>query len=310
MSRSEYVGPQTVFEHAAENFCRNLSQQDRTKYLSATVVDVIREIDRLQRQQADQGWLRALGRARPFIESLKRYTTVIDTFVGVKPAILSLLWGPLKLLLNLAGRSLECFEIMVKALQRIGDALPRFSMFATIYKQHPRIIHALVLFYEDILFFYRGVLDLFEAPGPSSSIDRPILRTEFTAAWKQFLKFSWSQFASQFDSLVLQIERHAALVDQEASAASFQDVHDFRLEFQAYTATEDEKLAMLDARARLCPDSYDFVLERCHAVLEDYPGTGDWLTRNKRFQDWSVGKRPVLWICGIPGSGKKFDFML
>jgi hypothetical protein len=155
----------TVFDHALVNFTRNLSHKERLECSFATVSDVYREIDRLQKSQDEKRLLRGLKRAQPFVDGLLRYSSTIEQFVNVKPDVLGLLWGPLKLVLSVSSRSLECFNIILNALKRIGDVLPRFESFSLIFPKHPQIIHALVLFYEDILSFYSDVLAFFKEPG-------------------------------------------------------------------------------------------------------------------------------------------------
>ncbi|OHF03615.1 hypothetical protein CORC01_00934 [Colletotrichum orchidophilum] len=59
-------------------------------------------------------------------------------------------------------------------------------------------------------------------------------------------------------------------------------------------------------RAWLKPTSYDLESSEYHKHLSSHaPGTGEWLTNSQSYKDWLLGEDTgLLWIKGIPGSGK------
>jgi hypothetical protein len=157
--------PSSQFDHALENFTRNLSTQEKSDFRFTTISDVYREINRIQNIQASKGLLRNLRRIQPFIDGLNRYSKIIEQFVNVKPSVLAFIWGPVKFFLQVSSTHVKCFDIILNALRRIGENLPRFESFEVIFKENPRIRHVLLWLYSDILEFYAEVLRFLRKKG-------------------------------------------------------------------------------------------------------------------------------------------------
>lgn len=60
----------------------------------------------------------------------------------------------------------KCFDIILDAPRKIGDALPRFSSFETILAENPRTYDVLLWLYQDILEFYSEILKFFRKKCP------------------------------------------------------------------------------------------------------------------------------------------------
>lgn len=149
------------FEDALEAFTQALSQSEKADFQFTTATDVHREIGRMQKEQHQQHLLRGLKRIARFVDNLVRYSAVIEQFVTINPGILAPIWGPLKFILQVSNNAKKSFIIITTALSKIGDCLPRFTMFADIFKQSPRFSQVLVWLYTDILDFYSEVLKFF-----------------------------------------------------------------------------------------------------------------------------------------------------
>lgn len=59
----------------------------------------------------------------------------------------------------------KCFDTILDALRKIGDTLPRFSSFETVFAESPRIWDVLLWLYTDILEFYSETLKFFRKKG-------------------------------------------------------------------------------------------------------------------------------------------------
>lgn len=84
-----------AFRRAKEEFLKSLTNEssfDFSKISSAN--DVLDAALAIQKQQAATKTFRGLGRIKPLIDVLKDFSSVIDTFVQVKPDILGLIWVP------------------------------------------------------------------------------------------------------------------------------------------------------------------------------------------------------------------------
>jgi hypothetical protein len=165
MAFHDVSNPPTEFDHALENFTRNLSQKEKADFRFTTISDVYKEIDRIQKDQESKGLLQNLRRLQPLIDGLQRYSSVIEQFVNVKPNILAFIWGPIKLFLQISSTHVKCFNIILNALRRIGENLPRFESFENIFKGDPRIKRVLLWIYSDILEFYAEVLNFLRKKG-------------------------------------------------------------------------------------------------------------------------------------------------
>lgn len=67
--------------------------------------------------------------------------------------------------LKVTSTHVKCFDTILDALRKIGDALPRFSSFENTFAQSPRIQDVLIWLYTDILEFYSEILKFFRKKG-------------------------------------------------------------------------------------------------------------------------------------------------
>ena len=82
-----------AFRRVKEEFLKSLTNEssfDFSKISSAN--DVLDAALAIQKKQATTKTFRGLGRIKPLIDVLKDFSSVIDTFVQVKPDILGLIW--------------------------------------------------------------------------------------------------------------------------------------------------------------------------------------------------------------------------
>jgi hypothetical protein len=98
-------------------------------------------------------------------------------------------------------------------------------------------------------------------------------------------------------------------VDNEAAAANFSEARNFRIaarkEFE--DATRERQRRNFDAvKGWLSPLSFEDDFQRCQDITDSCPNTGQWLLNDQRFIVWlDEDREPVLWLSGIPGSGKR-----
>jgi len=154
---------QQVFDAAKREFEAELpSRTPFQSLLSATTIDeVYNAMERYQKEQWKTSKLRHLQRIQPLLARLKEYAGVIEVFVQVKPDILALLWGPIKLFLQWTSGWNQGFDAVVKAMERIGELLPCFNDLVVHFLDIERIKDLLGLFYRDILDFYLALVQFF-----------------------------------------------------------------------------------------------------------------------------------------------------
>lgn len=157
---------QRVFENARREFERDLpAGTDLRDVLAATSIEQVHTVIKtLQTAQEKSGSLRHLSRLEPFLQRLSDLAGVIEVFVQVKPDILALLWGPIKLILLWTSDWRQGYDAIIKTIERVGEVLPRFGEIATQFVTHERIKDLIALFYRDILDFYREIFSFFALP--------------------------------------------------------------------------------------------------------------------------------------------------
>ncbi|RYP05157.1 hypothetical protein DL764_004011 [Monosporascus ibericus] len=151
---------QAAFESSKQAFKDSLQDPNLFDEILMTqnIGQVYDATEKLQREMGNQGRLRHLGKIRPCLERLSGYAAVIDTFVQAKPDILALIWGPIRILLLWSSRSLQLFDAITSAVEKIGEALPEFCDIVRTFSPKETLKDALCLFYRDILDFYTILL--------------------------------------------------------------------------------------------------------------------------------------------------------
>lgn len=127
------------------------------------IEDIYDAVEKLQEEQGKRGHLRHLRRIDPYLERVRQYSEVINTFVQAKSEILSLIWGPIALLLQIAKNLTKSFDAVISIMATIGESLPLFGAYTQLFSSSERILDVLCLFYKDILDFYSTALNFFSA---------------------------------------------------------------------------------------------------------------------------------------------------
>lgn len=155
-----------AFEAATLEFKTNLNNDAvYTQILSVTSIDEVYDLtDKLQAEQGRRGHLRHLAKIEPYLNRLRDYASVIEVFVQVKPDIMALIWGPIKLLLQWSSVLAQSFDAIVNTSADIGLLLPEFKEVAVLFSENKQICEVLVLFFKDILDFYQIGLRFFTMP--------------------------------------------------------------------------------------------------------------------------------------------------
>lgn len=105
-----------------------------------------------------------MSKIEPFLEGLKGYSAVIEVFMQAKPDVLSLIWGPIKLILQWADVLKQSMDAIVDTTAEIGSLIPEFRISSKIFSEDTTIREILVLFFKDILDFYVIALKFFSSP--------------------------------------------------------------------------------------------------------------------------------------------------
>ena len=163
---TSYDPIQVTFRSVIHDFKDKL-QDDKlySEILKTTSIDEVYDVtDKLQKEQAKTGHLRDLAKIGPYLERLREYFDVIDTFVQVKPDVLALIWGPIKLLVQWTSILKQSFDAIINTTAEIGELLPEFKEVVQLFNHNLQLKDVLALFFQDILDFYLVALKFFSKP--------------------------------------------------------------------------------------------------------------------------------------------------
>ncbi|KAF4495971.1 nacht domain [Fusarium agapanthi] len=281
-----------VFEKAKADFLNGIKDQKlRSQLQKATTIDDIWDYtEPLQNDQGSNNRLRAMRRIGPYIERLQEYAGIIEVFVQVKPDILALIWGPIKLLLQVSSNLVASFDAILGVMKNMGSILPRFNEFVPLFKNNERMKYVLGLFFQDILDFYLVSLRFFRL-----------------TRWKVFFASLWPARRAEIQVIAENIEKHRLLLCNEITLNDILEAHTARkraLEHYAETREFQERQDFHSMETYIRPPSYDADLDRIRNTRCE--GTGSWLVQDQQFVSWAEGKEKssqVLWLQGIPGAG-------
>jgi hypothetical protein len=163
MASTSFDPVSNAFDTAKRDFQAQLKNPDLYDKIlkTKTIGEVYDFTDKLQEEQAKNGHLRHLAKIEPYLEGLREYAKVIEIFAQVKPDILCLIWGPIKLLLQWSSTLKKSFDEIILVTAAIGDSLPRFEQMARIFSCNEPLKNLLILFFKDILDFYNISFEFF-----------------------------------------------------------------------------------------------------------------------------------------------------
>lgn len=96
---------------------------------SATIETLYYDTSKAERDDRKSSKLRnAAQRLRPLVEGIQEFGKAMDVYSNAAPLILSPLWGSIRVILVLGQSFSGFFDKVVAALEKIGEALPRFSV--------------------------------------------------------------------------------------------------------------------------------------------------------------------------------------
>jgi len=301
-----------VFERSIRDFRANLKDENLySEILRTTTIDQVYDItDKLQEEQAKNGHMRHLSRIGPFLERLQGYASSIDTFVQVKPDILALIWGPLKLLLQWTSVLKQSFDELVGTIAEIGDLLPEFEEVIKLFGHNESMKDVLALFFQDMLDVYIIALKFFSLSRKSRSFSFLGPRTFITnhfEGWRIMFEAMWPKQREKIRLVMSHIGRHTSLMRKEVQMEHIREEHKARLEaIQHFEKTEKShrRQEYNAIKAAISPRSYEEDLYRIGSRICE--NTGRWLLRNATFTKWlkvSEKSTKFIWLQGIPGAG-------
>ncbi|KAI1488247.1 NACHT domain protein [Biscogniauxia mediterranea] len=286
---------QAAFQNAMSGFQAELKDEEvYNDILQITTIDQVYDAtDKIQKEQAKRCHLRYLAKIGPYLDRLNEYAASIEVFVQVKPEVLALIWGPIKLILQWTSAFKNSFDAIVNTMADIGELLPEFKRVTTLFDQNAAIKDVMVLFFRDILDFYLVALKFFKLP-----------------RLKYIFDSLWPRHKDKIKVVMTHIENHARLMRNEVRLEHIQQEYEARRRALEHFEKEDRSRRAQEfhrIKTDIAPQSHDDRLDWLRARV--YQGTGTWLLQSATFKEWlqaTAESSRILWLQGIPGAGKTY----
>ncbi|KAF8244056.1 hypothetical protein K440DRAFT_605468 [Wilcoxina mikolae CBS 423.85] len=284
-----------AFEQARDRVWKKLTPKEKGELAgTCTIHDVWEVTQKIQKEQAGRGMLGNMNKIRPYLDGLNRYGDVIAVFVSVKPDILGLIWGPIKLLLQLASNYFQGYDKLLDVFHEIGSSLPQFQQIEEIFHNQgsDQIANYLSLFYTEIVEFHYQALRFFRQ-----------------TRWRALFEVLWPRYEEIFTAIHRNIEKHKGLIDRQVNMLTIKEARQESQEaLKRYQEERDfRELCKLEKNIShfdYTPRLYDIQSRYC-------ADTGKWIFTDSRFRAWldagsNEAKERLLWLAGVPGAGKTF----
>ncbi|KAF5667794.1 NACHT domain-containing protein [Fusarium heterosporum] len=275
---------QAAFNKAIREFKTGLNNPALyTEILATTSIDQVYDLtDQLQQTQGRAGRLTNLARIGVFLERMNTYAGVIDTFVQVKPDILALIWGPIKLLILWTSNTTKSLDALIGVTEKLGILLPEFDHAVKLFGNKRHVNQVLALLFQDMLDFYLVSLKFFGMTG-----------------LKVFFEALWPKRKEEIEGVIERLEEHTGYLRNEVRLQDIQEASEARqhaIKSFAKLEESDRRQEYEALETAIRPVFYGQKLG--HLLNRVCDGTGDWLIENEDMRRWFrvlPGSEKIIW---------------
>ncbi|KAF0326650.1 hypothetical protein GQ607_005990 [Colletotrichum asianum] len=204
------------------------------------------------------------------LAGLEHYAATMGVVCNGTP-FLPWVWAPITLILRIASEYVEAFEQIIKGYSRIAGSLKRFEILGKAFSDNPEFGFTLATFYEDILEFHGHAYKFVRRNG-----------------WRILFLTSWGRFQRRFESILENLERHGALIDQEANARNIAEAREMRHDLRSW---REETLSNLSQQEDIqFEKQYQSILSWLKRDPSDQLAIMDTITTE-------ISKYPDVYIC-------------
>ncbi|KAK3378715.1 hypothetical protein B0T24DRAFT_138215 [Lasiosphaeria ovina] len=331
-----------VFFSARDRFLAGLPEQDRLLFSPcAGRQDLLDGLEKLTavavRLKKRRGALVLLDMIDNFARRLEPFCKVIDTVVSSNPEIAALVWGGLRLVLQLASNYGDFFNRTITLLGRLGGTFPQYpNVPVSPLNDDGRIRRAFEAVYVTLFDVFHTIATVFvKSDGRAKSA----LRVVNSVIWRPFdarlselldrMAFQQQVVRDELNLFQTRAMNHLVEAEKQERALAKKILHDEQLTQsqveEVKRLTQDallgiEKRNEEDAVSRiqewLAPPAFSAIFEQSlRLATED---SGNWFLEDQRFKNWcrspttaaeshtpkKVFDSRTLWIYGRPGCGK------
>ncbi|KAF2124058.1 hypothetical protein P153DRAFT_303222 [Dothidotthia symphoricarpi CBS 119687] len=287
--------PTQPWDAAKAKFLDGLSPQEIQRFKDATLENLFYDASSVQKRHAHDSrvWL-LQERLSSLTDAIEDYGKALDVYANTYGPVMSPLWGSLRVVLHIVSEAGRFQESVVEMLAQIGDVLPRFRIYETLFKNHERLLVALSTAFLDILQFCVITKDFF-ARAKRSMIPLSIV-----------LKGAWKSYRRDFETCMIGFRTHTKRVEKEAGLAHMIESARSR-EIELANRALHIRNGKLQRRHRVLATlpSVDYSTKHLKLSNLRHPGTNNWLCTTPQYLSWFAKATSDCLCCyGIPGSGK------
>ena len=275
--------PNAPFEAAYQSFLDSLPENERLQYSpcasTADLINGLQKLDALAKRGQKRLHTRFLSVIGRFSDKIEPFFDVINIFIQSKPECSAIVWGSLRLVLQLASNYTTFFEKLMSIIERLVDSLPQYSDVVTLCKSTPsssssassRMETNLKKVYTDLLQFFQSTARVFSS-GQGKIRKTPAVICDLI----------WTPFDTRFKDLLEQMESHRNMIRYEIEILQAQvlSAAETSASWERTYAAEERKLAAegriraqkaaemtYDMRVLLEKQQQDSIFARVHAWL-------------------------------------------
>ena len=127
----------------------------------ASIEELLAQNQDLQRSVRGQKLSGPLGRVEPILSHINNFAAVIALYSGADPKAAGLVWGSLKVILDLSKSTDNGFNSILDMLDELSLSLPRFRTYEETLPMNKQLESALVDVYTEMICFYARTIKFF-----------------------------------------------------------------------------------------------------------------------------------------------------
>ncbi|KAI5918949.1 hypothetical protein F4810DRAFT_714926 [Camillea tinctor] len=223
LPRSGYgTGNGHPFENARDEFLSSLPPKYRVLYSPcASITDLQETIEKIERvvdYRTPKG--RAFEVIKTLHDLLEPYFKVVDIFISSNPQYAALVWGALRLILQLASNFTNFFNELVSLLDALSNAFHQYELIFDLCSADPGlrkssgIPNLLEAIYKDVLQIFHNIIKVFTKPDGK---EKARLRHNAIV----ITKLLWKPFQSRFGDVLASLKSHRKKLFDEIHVLHF-----------------------------------------------------------------------------------------
>jgi hypothetical protein len=320
-AKSSPPDPTESLKQALKSFENTLTDARRQLYHQACAIpdatSVVKFVTQLDQDNDGRARRCFAPRLLTFLNAVRQFSDVVDSFVSSNPHIAGLVWGGVKTAILAASNVASYFEKITDLIMRIGRFCPVYDDFGALYPGAGGLQVALCKFYATIIGLCTKIILGSQRPGWRQVL-LPIanpFETEFRPSIDQ-LEHDQHEVELQILLASQQAERVTARLlelDRQQSTSNWKSAFQYQKEgrkerdqaalWRERRRARDEVKIRSSIRENLSSTDHDKPWKQ--ALRQRVLNTAEWFAVDPNFLGWKNDPATMtLWVSGNLGTGK------